>query len=56
MITRIQAVSMINSQLDHGTRKTKPAWHYGRVELKELLDAIFGPPDPKNLDEHIKAQ
>lgn len=55
MITRAEAAKLVNAQLDIGTRRPKSAWHYGRVELHELLDAIYGPPDRKCLEEHIKA-
>lgn len=36
-----------NSPANIGSRKT--AWHYGKVEVRELLDVIYGgPPTRKN--------
>ena len=70
MLTRIEAVKMINKHLDEGLKGSLPpkvlelngrinvhkmSWHYGRCELKVLLDAIYGLPDPNILEEHIKA-
>ena len=52
MITRAEAVAIINRGLDTAV-KPKGAWHFGRIEIKELLDAIYGPPDPDNEREHI---
>ena len=54
-ISRIEAVKMVNDHLDHGTRRPKAAHHYGRVEIRELLDAIYGLPNLKKLEELIKA-
>lgn len=53
-ITRVDAVAIVNNHLDHGTRQSKSCWHYGRVEIKELLDAIYG--KPKGLEDAIKAK
>ena len=55
MLTRIEAVKMVNDHMDHGFKGEKQQWHYGRCELKQLLDALYGPPDPMNLDEHLKS-
>ena len=68
MITRAEAVKIVNDHLDYGFKgelsplkspwgkTTKASWHYGRCEVRALLDAIYGgPPDPKCLEEHIKA-
>jgi hypothetical protein len=53
-MTRAEAVALIKKQLDGDThgRRDKQAikkaasisgpWHYGKVELRELLDAIYG--------------
>lgn len=53
-ISRTDAVKIVNDHLDNGTRQTKSYWHYGRVEIKELLDAIYG--KPKGLEDAIKAK
>jgi hypothetical protein len=65
MITRAEAAKMVNEHFDEGFKGVLPVkhghptfhkipWHYGRVEVRALLDAIYGPPNPLNLDEHIK--
>ena len=41
MITREQAWELIDKQLIDCPRKLG-GWHYGREELKVLLDAIYG--------------
>lgn len=62
MISRREAVKMINGYMNHnkGTicqdGQIKGPWHFGRVELKHLLDAIYGPVDPRNIDEHLLAK
>jgi hypothetical protein len=58
MITRKQAVRLINSHLDIGIpAEQKAAFHYGRMELMVLLDLIYGgPPDPLAIDEHLLAK
>ena len=58
MITRQQAVRLINSHLDIGIRaEQKEAYHYGRMELRVLLDLIYGgPPDPLAIDDHLLAK
>jgi len=73
MISRAEAVKMVNAHFDEGYKEQLPpkgssifgagpintrkeCWHYGRVEVKALLDAIYGPPDPRNIDEQIKAK
>ena len=46
MISRKEAVDLIEDQMIMRSPKTKThqksAFHYGRVELRELLDAIYG--------------
>ena len=42
LIDREQAVELISKQMVSNP-PNKVAWHYGRVELRELLDAIYGP-------------
>lgn len=46
VITREEAVELIEDQMLMRSPKTKTlnksAFHYGRVELRELLDAIYG--------------
>lgn len=51
-ITRDEASALINKQLDgsDNTPEKGEYWHYGRQELKELLDAIYGPPQDSNSD------
>ena len=35
----------------------KRAWHFGRCELRALLDVIYGaPPDPTNIEELIQSK
>ena len=62
MVDRREAVSLILHQLGQGvdkyTRaddgwdsKTQP-WHYGRVELRILMDFIYGGP-PRDEEEEI---
>jgi len=45
-ITRAEAVALIERQLKDGTTRPKGnQHHYGRQELRELLDAIYGLPN-----------
>lgn len=67
MISRAQAAKLVRKQLNHniptecmskygsttGMVIPKPQWHYGKVEIKQLLDAIYGPPNPADIEEHI---
>jgi len=44
-ITRAEAVALIKKRLEVGADKAVPGvipWHYGRLELTELLDLIYG--------------
>ena len=59
MLSREDAVNLIKRQLSiegmHEVQgnKTKPHfWHYGKVELRELMDAIYGGP-PQSDSEKI---
>jgi len=49
--TRVAAVKLIEKQLDGETEKCTMA-HYGRCELRELLDFIYGE-EPKKPSEKI---
>lgn len=56
LIDRKAAAKMVNHQLSVQYTKTADGkrcqtWHYGRVELRDLLDAIYGPPNSD--DEQI---
>lgn len=44
--TRIEAVNIIQRQLhgDGAILSKKTAYHYGKEELKQLLDALYGGP------------
>lgn len=45
-ITRDEAVALINKQLIESSKNTPEKgehWHYGRQEIKELIDYIYGP-------------
>lgn len=58
MKPRAQAVKFILEQLD-GKRESagKRAWHYGRCELRDALDFIYGGPPkspPECLGEPLK--
>ena len=55
MRTRKEVVELIGRQMDRGpARREKPTcWHYGIVELRELLDFIYGGP-PENEDEELR--
>jgi hypothetical protein len=54
-ITRAEAVALIERQLKAGTTRPKGVQHhYGRQELRELLDAIYGLPgsDAEKIPAH----
>lgn len=53
IISRKEAAALVRRQLSVENDKCEDigAWHYGRIELRELLDAIYGP--PQNEDEKI---
>ena len=54
-VTRAEAAALVRRQLSSEHEKVPDdqfsCWHYGKVELRELLDAIYGP--PTNKDEEI---
>lgn len=52
MRTRKEAVELAKSQLNDFNRKDKQYWHYGYVELRELLDFIYES-EPKDNDEKL---
>ena len=58
VLSRSEAVRLISQQLrSEGDNKEiihgeKPRWHYGKQELRALLDAIYGGP-PTSDDEKI---
>lgn len=43
-MTRREATALIEKQLNNETPadKEKSGWHYGKKELRELMDAIYG--------------
>ena len=43
-LSRRDAVNVVRRQLsgDSPAAMSKTCWHYGKVELRELLDAIYG--------------
>mgnify|MGYP000232690723 CR=1 FL=1 len=50
MKTREEAVSLIIDQLENLTVEGKDyKWHYGRLEIRELIDFIYES-EPKNED------
>lgn len=52
MKTRKEAVALINKQFDEEKLKESGCWHYGRVELRALLDLIYEG-EPTSDDEKI---
>lgn len=43
MKTRKECWELIEKQMDgEGKYKLSDSWHYGKVELKELMDFIYG--------------
>jgi len=57
MVSREEAVSLIKDQLDNETdtyknSSSKCAWHYGKQELRELLDLIYGG-EPENEHQEL---
>ncbi len=55
MRERKEAVALIQDQLatDGRRYKEKTYWHYGAMELRELMDFIYGG-EPKTEEEKIK--
>jgi hypothetical protein len=55
MKTRAEAVALINERLGQSAPpgSEKRAHHYGKVELRELMDFIYGGP-PTQDDERIE--
>ena len=55
MRTRTAAAKLITKQLNNGTKANGlkgRAWHYGKVELRELLDFIYKR-EPRNKLEKV---
>ena len=54
MLGREKAVELIQNQFDFQYEtEQKAAWHYGKMELRALLDAIYGGP-PANQTEKLE--
>lgn len=53
MKTREEAVERVHEGLDHGLLLEKATWHYGRVELRDLMDFIYGE-KPQNDRQKIR--
>jgi len=53
-LSRRDAVNVVRRQLngDSPAAMRKSCWHYGKVELRELLDAIYGGP-PTRKDQYL---
>ena len=56
MKTREEAVKLIEDQIeDRKCSRGKGAVHYGKQELRELMDFIYGG-EPENDDQKIKTE
>ena len=55
---RHELVALINSHLDMGIPDVnKHHHHYGRMELKVLLDLLYGgPPNKLKIEDHLLAK
>lgn len=49
--TRAEVADFLDKQ--ELTEREKPRWHYGKQELRDLLDFIYGGP-PASEDEELK--